>query len=79
VYRNAFACCSKFNLSLDKLYCVDLGYVSQAILDNIDSETRTTACLLFELICILNGGFMFSSPNWTSEDARVFINFLATS
>ena len=64
---------------LSILYSIDHLYIRNVLVNNTDTETQYTACILLERISVLNDISSFSSPNWSSEDARTLKACLATA
>jgi len=78
VGRNAFHCCHRFDVLLDKLLYVTLRFVYDFCISKVDSESVHLAYSLLELVFVRSGSFSVCK-DFADTDIQTMIDALCTA
>ena len=76
--RNAFHCCHRFDVLLDKLLYVTPRFVYDFCISKVDSESVHLAYALLELIFVRSGSFSVSK-DFAGIDIQTMIDAFCTA
>jgi hypothetical protein len=75
--RNAFLCCARYDLSLDKFVLINPNFIHNSIYNRTDNTLYRTVDILHELLKVRSG--FFQIPMFNPCEVTMMIDCLATT
>ena len=74
--RNAFHCCSRYNIPLDDINSINRQFIARFIDNDIDVDTATRTSMIRELLEIKSCNLVLTAPEFSSSDLSSMIDYL---
>ena len=74
--RNAFYCCSRYNIPLDDINRINRQFISRFVDSDIDVDTMTRTSMIYELLQVKSYGLILTTPEFSEADLSTMIEYL---